>query len=35
MPPGNGTRTKTVLTETVGDVEVEVPRDREGTYDLT
>ena len=28
----NGTRTKTVLTETVGDVEVEVPRDRDGSF---
>lgn len=29
----NGTRTKTVLTETTGPVEIEVPRDREGTFD--
>ena len=28
----NGTRTKTVLTE-IGPVEIEVPRDREGTFD--
>jgi putative transposase len=36
MPLGsnvrNGTRTKTVLTE-IGPVEIEVPRDREGTFD--
>jgi len=28
----NGTRTKTVLTEANGHVEIEVPRDREGTF---
>ena len=28
----NGTRSKTVLTDTAGDVEVEVPRDREGSF---
>lgn len=29
----NGARVKTVITETVGPIEVEVPRDREGTFD--
>ena len=29
----NGTRTKTVLTETVGPIEIEVPRDRDGSFD--
>ena len=29
----NGTRPKTVLTEATGHVEIEVPRDREGTFD--
>jgi hypothetical protein len=29
----NGTRAKTVLTEAVGEVRVEVPRDREGTFE--
>jgi len=29
----NGTRSKTVLTEAVGPVEIEVPRDRDGTFD--
>lgn len=29
----NGTRVKTVLTETVGPVEIEVPRDRDGSFD--
>lgn len=29
----NGTRTKTVLTETTGPVEIDVPRDREGTFE--
>ena len=29
----NGTRTKTVLTDTVGPVEIEVPRDRAGTFE--
>jgi putative transposase len=28
----NGTRSKTVLTENIGQVEIEVPRDRAGTY---
>src|SRR3954453_22743039 len=28
----NGTRTKTVLTDNAGTVEVEVPRDRDGTF---
>jgi putative transposase len=28
----NGTRTKTVLTETSGQVEIEVPRDRAATF---
>lgn len=28
----NGTRTKTVLTE-IGPVDIEVPRDREGTFE--
>ena len=28
----NGTRAKTVLTETTGPVEIEVPRDRDGTF---
>jgi Transposase and inactivated derivatives len=30
----NGTRTKTVLTDNVGTVEVQVPRDRAGTFEL-
>lgn len=29
----NGKRTKTVLTDAVGPVEIEVPRDRDGTFD--
>ena len=29
----NGTRTKTVITETPGEVDIEVPRDREGTFE--
>ena len=29
----NGTRSKTVLTEATGHVEVDVPRDRDGTFD--
>lgn len=29
----NGTRVKTVLTDNVGPVEIEVPRDRDGTFD--
>jgi putative transposase len=29
----NGTRVKPVLTETVGPVDIEVPRDRDGTFD--
>src|SRR5680860_1093942 len=29
----NGTRPKTVLTEATGHVEIEVPRDREGTFE--
>ncbi len=29
----NGTRTKTVLTDNVGPVQVEVPRDRDGSFD--
>lgn len=29
----NGTRTKTVLTDTVGPVAIEVPRDRDGTFE--
>src|SRR5882757_6485327 len=29
----NGTRSKTVLTENTGQVEIEVPRDRAGTFD--
>jgi putative transposase len=29
----NGTRAKTVLTENTGHVEIEVPRDRSGTFD--
>ena len=29
----NGTRPKTVLTHATGDVEIEVPRDRDGTFD--
>jgi putative transposase len=29
----NGTRPKTVLTEATGQVEIEVPRDRDGTFD--
>lgn len=29
----NGVRPKTVLTETTGPVEVDVPRDREGTFE--
>src|SRR5262245_23182705 len=28
----NGTRSKTVLTEAAGEVEIEVPRDREGSF---
>ena len=29
----NGTRAKTVLTDAAGEVEIEVPRDRDGTFD--
>ncbi|MDT4906474.1 MAG: putative transposase, partial [Pseudonocardiales bacterium] len=29
----NGTRSKTVLTENTGEVEIEVPRDRAGTFE--
>src|SRR5215207_6451533 len=29
----NGTRSKTVLTDNVGPVSIEVPRDRDGTFD--
>ena len=29
----NGTRPKTVLTEATGQVEIEVPRDRAGTFE--
>ena len=29
----NGTRTKTVLTEATGHVDIEVPRDRAGTFE--
>lgn len=29
----NGTRPKTVLTETTGPVEIDVPRDRDGTFE--
>ena len=29
----NGTRAKTVLTEATGQVEIEVPRDRDGTFE--
>jgi putative transposase len=29
----NGTRTKTVLTESTGHVQIEVPRDRAGTFE--
>src|SRR3954470_24595004 len=29
----NGTRTKTVLTEATGHVEIDVPRDRAGTFE--
>src|SRR3954447_205452 len=29
----NGTRTKTVLTDAAGEVQIEVPRDRAGTFD--
>lgn len=29
---GNGARTRTVLTETTGPVEIEVQRDRDGTF---
>jgi putative transposase len=29
----NGMRTKTVLTDTVGEIEIQVPRDRDGTFD--
>jgi transposase-like protein len=29
----NGTRPKTVLTEATGQVEIEVPRDRDGTFE--
>ncbi len=29
----NGTRPKTVLTEATGHVEIDVPRDRDGTFD--
>ena len=29
----NGTRSKTVLTETTGPVEIEVPRDRDGSFE--
>ena len=28
----NGTRTKTVISDTVGSIEIDVPRDREGTF---
>src|SRR3546814_8193010 len=31
----NGTRTKTVLTDNCGPVEIEVPRDRNGSFDPT
>jgi putative transposase len=30
---GNGTRSKTVLTDACGAVEIEVPRDRGGTFE--
>ena len=30
---GNGTRPKTVLTHATGEVELEVPRDRDGTFE--
>ncbi len=30
---GNGTRSKTVLTEATGHVEIDVPRDRAGTFE--
>ena len=29
----NGTRSKTVLTDSCGEVEIEVPRDRDGSFD--
>ena len=29
----NGTRTKTVLTDNAGKVDIEVPRDRDGTFE--
>jgi len=29
----NGTRTKTVLTDTVGEIEIQVPRDRDGSFE--
>jgi len=29
----NGTRTKTVISDAVGEVDIDVPRDREGTFD--
>ncbi len=29
----NGTRSKTVLTDAAGEVEIEVPRDRDGTFE--
>ena len=29
----NGTRAKTVLTDNAGEVEIEVPRDRDGTFE--
>lgn len=29
----NGTRSKTVLTEATGKVQIDVPRDREGTFE--
>ena len=30
--PRDGTRTKTVLTDTVGEIEIQVPRDRAGSF---
>jgi putative transposase len=33
MNSGNGTRSKTVLTDARGAVEIEVPRDRGGTFE--
>lgn len=29
----NGTRSKTILTDAAGDVEIEVPRDRDGSFE--